>query len=426
MILLYRFITFLIYPLLIIVIYYRKVLKKEDPQRFKEKIFPSHYNIERKKRDLIWFHAASIGEFKSIIPIIVGLKKKYNNLEFLVTTTTFSSGKLAVEEIRKLKNVKHRYFPVDVGFLIERFLFLWDPKAIILVDSEIWPNLITIAKKNEIPIGLINARITNKTYNKWMAFPKTAKKIFRCFSFCLVSNLETKKYLLHLNVKNTLFKGNIKFINSFKKVNYSNLIKKKLSNLRFWLAASTHEGEEVFCLKTHHLLKKKFPDIITIIAPRHIDRVERIKKLCIKYKLNAQILKKNESISKNKEIIIINSFGTLNNYFRHAKSVFIGKSTVLKLKNDSGQNPIDAAKLGCKIYHGPYVYNFEDIYKFLRRKNIAKMIKKPSQLSKFLTVDLKKKIKKNIKSKQQLDYLERKILKDTMRSLDNFLFNEVK
>ena len=258
MILLYRFITFFIYPLLIIVIYCRKVLKKEDPQRFKEKIFPSHYNIERKERELIWFHAASIGEFKSIIPIIIELNKKHNNLEFLVTTTTFSAGKLAVEEIRKLKNVKHRYFPVDVGFLIEKFLFLWDPKAIILVDSEIWPNLITIAKKNEIPIGLINARITNKTYNKWMAFPKTAKKIFKCFSFCLASNLETKKYLLHLNVKNILFKGNIKFINSFKKVTYSNIIKKKLSNLRFWLAASTHEGEEVFCLKTHHLLKKNF------------------------------------------------------------------------------------------------------------------------------------------------------------------------
>ena len=147
MILLYRFITFFIYPLLIIVIYCRKVLKKEAPQRFKEKIFPSHYNIERKERELIWFHAASIGEFKSIIPIIIELNKKHNNLEFLVTTTTFSAGKLAVEEIRKLKNVKHRYFPVDVGFLIERFLFLWDPKAIILVDSEIWPNLITIAKK---------------------------------------------------------------------------------------------------------------------------------------------------------------------------------------------------------------------------------------------------------------------------------------
>ncbi len=426
MILLYRLITFFLYPLLIILIYYRKILKKEDPNRFKEKIFPSHYNVIKKKKELVWFHAASIGEFKSIMPILAELNKQHNNLEFLVTTTTFSAGKLAVEEIRKHKNVKHRYFPVDVGFIIEKFLFLWNPKVIILVDSEIWPNLITIAKKNEIPLGLINARITSKTYNKWMAFPKTAKKIFSCFSFCLASNLETKKYLFQLNAKNTVFKGNIKFINNFKKKTYSNLIKKRLSNLRFWLAASTHEGEEAFCLKTHQLLKKRFPDITTIIAPRHIDRVDRIKKLCIKYNLNAQILKKNESISKNKEIIILNSFGVLNNYFKYAKSVFIGKSTVLKLKSDGGQNPIDAAKLGCKIYHGPYVYNFDDVYKYLRRKNVSKMIRKPLQLSKFLILDLNKKKKKNNKIKKPLYHLERKILKDTMKSLDNFLFDEIK
>ena len=151
------------YPFLVILIFIRKVIKKEDPLRYKEKIFSSNFNVNKKKDNLIWFHAASIGELKSILPIIRELNKKYKTLEFLITTITLSSGKLANEEIKKIKNVSHRYLPIDVEFLINKFINLWKPKAIILVDSEIWPNLIFSAKKNNITLGLLNARITYKT-----------------------------------------------------------------------------------------------------------------------------------------------------------------------------------------------------------------------------------------------------------------------
>ncbi len=413
------------YPFLVILIFIRKVIKKEDPLRYKEKIFSSNFNVNKKKDNLIWFHAASIGELKSILPIITELNKKYKTLEFLITTITLSSGKLANEEIKKIKNVSHRYLPIDVEFLINKFINLWEPKAIILVDSEIWPNLIFSAKKNNITLGLLNARITYKTYKRWMIFPRTAKKIFGSFDFCLTSNIQTKKYLLKFNVKNAFFKGNIKFINTFKKNDHYNFNKKRLLNKRFWVAASTHYGEETFCLEAHKKLKDEFPDIVTIIAPRHIDRVKDVKKLCQKFKLSAQILKKNEIILNKREIIIINSFGILHNFFRYAKSVFVGKSTILKLKDDSGQNPIDAAKLGCKIYHGPYVYNFHDIYKLLQKKNVAKMIKNPLELSKYLIIDFKEQRNKKNKYKPSLENLEKKIFKDTMKSLDNYLFNEI-
>ena len=114
-------------------------------------------------------------------------------------------------------------------------------------------------------------------------------------------------------------------------------------------------------------MKKKYQDLITIIAPRHIHRVKSIKKLSYKYKLTTQVLNKDDLIEKDKEIILINSFGVLNNYFKYAKSVFIGKSTLKKFKNIGGQNPIDAALVGCKIYHGPYVYNFKEIYNILEK-----------------------------------------------------------
>ena len=336
MILIYRILTNIIYPFLFILIYFRKILKKEDVVRYKEKILISYFNVSRNENSkLILFHAASIGEFKSIIPIIEALNKKNNNLEFLITTVTLSSSNLAKEELKKFNNVHHRFMPLDVDFLINKFLYLWKPSAIFLVDSEIWPNLISRANKNKIPLALINGRITAKTFKRWMIFPQIAKNIFSLFDLCLASNLETKDFLEKLNVKSIYFNGNIKLINKIDRYSIKNPNEKILLKNRFWLAASTHEGEDVFCLKTHLKLKEKYKNIITIIAPRHIVRVKNIKLLCETYKLNVQILNKNDLIAEDKEIILINSFGLLHNYFKLAKSVFIGKSTIKKLKHVS-------------------------------------------------------------------------------------------
>ena len=165
--------------------------------------------------------------------------------------------------------------------------------------------------------------------------------------------------------------------------------------------------------------------MITIIAPRHIERVQRIKLMSDNMNFNVQILKKNEKIIKGKEIIIINSFGILQEYFKCAKSVFIGKSLIKKLENDGGQNPIDAAKLGCKIYHGPYVYNFKEIYNILNKEKISKKVKNIKDLNSNLIKDLK-----NIKKKQNqitkgFNNLGKKTLIATMKDINNFISNEI-
>ena len=423
MIPLYKAITILIYPFLVLIIFFRKMIKKEDPRRYKEKILVSHFNVKRNKSKLIWFHAASIGEFKSILPIIENLNKNKKNLEFLITTITFSSGDLARQDLKKFDNVYHRFLPIDVGFIINKFLNLWKPSAIFLVDSEIWPNLILKAKEKGISIGIINARITFKTFKRWMLFPKTAHKIFSTFGICLTSNLETKKYLLKLKAKKINFLGNIKLINkNNKKKNINNQFK---SLKRFWFAASTHEGEEKICLKAHIKIKEKYKNIVTILAPRHINRIEDIKILCKNYNLTFQVLNKKQVISKNKEVIIINYFGGLYEFFRNSKSVFMGKSTIIKLKNDSGQNPIEAAKLGCKIYHGPYVYNFKEIYKTLKNKKITKKINSHLDLSNALIKDLVIPQKINMES-SYINNLGKKTLTSTMKEINNFIFNEIK
>ena len=160
---------------------------------------------------------------------------------------------------------------------------------------------------------------------------------------------------------------------------------------------------ENFCLQTHINLKEKFNDIITIIFPRHINRVFKIKKLSESLNLKTQLLNEDETFLKDKEIIIVNSFGELQKYFYYAKSVFMGKSILRGLKNVGGQNPIEAVKLGCKIYHGPYVYNFKEIYEILAKKLISVQIENPSELSSNLIMDFENNIKNKNNILREID-----------------------
>ena len=271
---------------------------------------------------------------------------------------------------------------------------------------------------------MINARLTQRSRKKWLLFPNTAKKIFRIFSLFICSNIETRDYLKKLSLKNIFFKGNIKLIGQIKKEKITNKNKKFLMNKRFWFAASIHREEDIFCLKTHLKLKETYKDVVTILAPRHVERTSEIVALSKKYNLSTQVLEKNKKISENKDIIIINHFGVLNIFFKYAKSVYIGKSMIENLKNEGGQNPIDAAKLECKIYHGPYVYNFEDIYKILDKNGISLMINNYNELSKNLISDLKNPNKQNKKNSTLMNKLGKKTFSDTMILINNFLNNK--
>ena len=425
MLFLYKILTSILYPFLIIFIFFRKLKKKEHSKRYKEKIFSWNFNIKREKNTkLLWFHAASIGELGSVMPIIKELNSNYDKLEFLITTTTLSSSDFAHKNFIEYNNVHHRFLPLDVSFLMKKFLNYWMPAAVFLVDSEIWPNLILEIKKNKLPLALINARITYKSFKRWKFFLNTSRKIFSLIDLSLTANEETIKYLHELGVKNIHHYGNIKLANKVEVSSIKNLNEKILKENKFWLAASTHQGEETLCLKVHLNLKKKFKEVITIIAPRHIARVEKIRELCNYFKFSSQILNEKDIIQKDKEIIIINSFGVLNRYFKFTKSTFIGKSTIENLKNDGGQNPIDAAKLGCKIYHGPYVYNFKEIYQILNKYNISKMIKDEMDLSNNLTQDFESEGGKNFENGSFLNELGNNIFYKTMQKINGFISNE--
>ena len=421
MILIYRFIINAFFPLIVIIIFFRTWYKKEDKKRFKEKIFSTSLNVVKNyKKKLIWFHVASIGELKSIVPLIKKLNKN-NKYAFLITTVTLSSAQLIANNLFNQKNITHRFFPIDKLGLVKKFLNSWSPNLIIFVDSEIWPNFLLEIKKRKIPLILLNSRITKKTFLRWSKIPETAKKIFASFDLCLPSSPESKYYLEKFKVKNIKYFGNLKFTseNELNNLNFKN--KEILSNRKFWCAISTHKGEDLFCIKTHLNLKVNHKTIITIIIPRHIDRVKDIKLSCKNLNLTSQILSDGELINPDKEIIIINSYGVISSYLRLCKSVFIGKSMIKKLDAVGGQNPIEAAKMGCKIYHGPYVRNFKDVYELLNKYKISEEINNDIELSNKLEIDLK--TFNEIKNEKIIiiNNLGEKILNDTYEELVKIL-----
>jgi 3-deoxy-D-manno-octulosonic-acid transferase len=152
MLLIYRYLINFFFPIIIILIFLRRWFNKEHKIRFKEKLFSSAFDVKKNQnKKLVWFHAASIGELKSVVPLIKKLDES-NQLEFLITTTTLSSSHLITEELSKKKNIIHRFFPIDKLSLVREFLNQWSPNLIIFVESEIWPNFIFEIKRRNIPL----------------------------------------------------------------------------------------------------------------------------------------------------------------------------------------------------------------------------------------------------------------------------------
>ena len=422
----YRFFTIIFYPLLIILVFFRKILKKEN-YRYKEKIFKKKNLKEKlKKNFVVWFHAASIGEVNSIIPLIQLMIKKESKIKIIITTITVSSSEIVENEFKDNSNISHHFLPLDVPHLVKDFIYNCNPNLIIFVDSEIWPNFIFEIKKNKIPFILINGRITKKTFNKWNMFKNFANENFSAFNLCLAANNESAKHLKILGAKNVIFLGNLKFTFNKNRSNKEKFISNNIfKNKKIWLCASTHDNEELFCMEAHKEIKKIHKDVITIIAPRHINRINKVFKQSRKFGFNTQVVKDfSSAINENTEIILINAFGILKNYYDSCNSVFIGKSLLKELISEAGQNPIEAAKFGCKIYSGPFVYNFHEIYEYLEKINCAEKISNFEELAKKIILDFDENIKSNSNLSKIENYGE-EILKNTYNELKKVNKSEI-
>ena len=183
------------------------------------------FNKKRQKGKLIWFHGASVGEIKSVIPMIEKLELNSEFKQILITSNTISSSSI-INNLNFKKTV-HQFFPIDANLLSNKFINFWKPSEVIFIDSEIWPNTLQNLNRRKIPVFLLNARITKKTFKRWMLFKMFAKKIFSYFSVCYPANQETKNYLKNFNVKKIKFIGNIKYAQSKKEIELTNKDSKK-------------------------------------------------------------------------------------------------------------------------------------------------------------------------------------------------------
>ena len=403
-------IILLISPIIIIL---RIFKNKEDQKRFVEK-----FSIPSKRRQngpLIWFHACSVGEVLSIIPLIKYYEKNNDVNQILITTSTLSSSKVLKKF--KFKKTIHQFYPIDHFIFVNSFLNYWKPNISIFMESEIWPCMFHNLKHKGIPLILLNARITKKTFNRWLKFKNFTKSILNNIKIAYPQNKETKLYLKKLGFNNYSQIGNIKFA-EYDDAN-QNLDKKLnllLKNRKFWVASSTHNSEEIFFAETHQILKRKYNDIITIIIPRHIHRVKEIVSELQGLELKANLHSLRPKNLKNTDIYIVDTFGETKKFHKLSATVFLGGSII----NRGGQNPLEAARYGAKILHGPFVSNFTDIYNFLKSNKISKKIYTATQLSKEIS------FKKNVQSGLKIKNIGEKILKKTIKVLDKHIFDELK
>ena len=415
MIYIYRFllnIILIISPLIILI---RIINKKEDPKRFLEKF--TIFSKKRKRGKLIWFHAVSVGELKSTIPLLKNLEKDKNISQILITSTTLSSSKM-FSNLRFKKTI-HQFFPIDNNFLTKRFLKYWTPDLAIFVDSEIWPNMLKNLKKKNIKRILINARISKRSFEKWKILGNFSKNFFQTFNFCYPQNQESKKYLKKFEVSNIKYLGNIKFIQN--EINIKNLdknFKKFIKSKKVWGAISTHPGEEKICAEVHSMLLKKYKNLLLVLIPRHTNRISDIQKELLNFKDFVHVRSEKKPIHKNTKIYLVDTYGETDLFFEISKIVFMGKS--LSKSIVGGQNPLEAARKNCIILHGPKVSNFNEIYNYLDKQKISINVRNKNQLFKKMIFLLKNK-NNSEKIQEKLNKIGNQILRLNLKEIRSFL-----
>lgn len=413
MIFVYRIFINLIFIFSPLIVLVRLLKKKEDFIRFKEKL--GFFKKNRSKGKLIWFHGASVGEFQSIVPLLEKLEKSRKIDQILITSNTLSSSRI-ISKI-KLKKISHQFFPIDNTLIIKKFINHWKPSIALFVDSEIWPNMLLNLDEENIPIILLNARITKRSYNKWIKFKSFSKLIFNKFNLCLSSNKETVNFLKKLGAKNIKYFGNLKYSQSEnEKIEIDNQTINFISNRTTWCASSTHNSEEKFIGLIHNKLKKKYENLLTVIIPRHIERQEKIKDQLSNLDLKIHMHEPTTKIHRDTDIYLVNSFGKTKSFYSLIKNVFLGGSLIMH----GGQNPLEAVRYNCNILHGPHVTNFNEIYKFLNKQKISKKIYSLNQATKILDKLLtSKKPQKNVKDK--INKIGQNILKKNINEINLIL-----
>jgi 3-deoxy-D-manno-octulosonic-acid transferase len=362
---LYRLLSLLGAPLISLLLWRRMYAGKEDPLRIAERKGESR--VARPPGPLVWVHAASVGEALSAFPLMLNLQARRPDLHILITTGTVSSARILAKQLPE--RMTHQYAPMDRMRWVRRFLNHWRPDMAVWIESELWPNLIMETAVRGIPMALVNGRISARSYRRWQWSRRSFQNLLRAFSVILARDAQSLEYFHGLGVAGAICAGDLKHAADPLDVDDTELtrLKAAIADRPVWLAASTHPGEEEIAGKIHEKLRGEFPGLLSIIAPRHAERGVQIAAQLAAMGLRVARRSMREVPSAGTDIYLADTMGEMGLIYRLALVVFMGGSLVPR----GGQNPLEPARLGCAILHGPHTGNFQSIYADLRKNGAA-------------------------------------------------------
>jgi 3-deoxy-D-manno-octulosonic-acid transferase len=352
----YRALTSLAAPFAPLILAWRTRRGKEEPDRRSERY--GHASAPRPKGFLAWFHASSVGEANAALPVIETIAAERPEVRMLLTTATVTSARLA--RSRLPKNVVHQYVPLDNKGYVQRFLHHWRPDLAVLVESEIWPNLVLETKGEGIPLLLINGRMSSSSFKRWRRRPGLSRPLFSSFDLVLAQNDSLAERFAQLGVARTLDVGNLKADAPPPPADLpgKRRLAAAISGRTVWLAASTHPGEEDLVALAHKKMRQERPDLLTIIVPRHPERGKPIAETLKAANLSIALRSEEQLPEAATDIYVADTIGELGLFYALSPIAFVGGSLVER----GGQNPVEPIKLGAAVLTGPNWQNFRDSY----------------------------------------------------------------
>ncbi len=355
-------------PLAPLLLKYRAGKGKEDPARRNERLGkPSR---PRPPGQLVWVHAASVGETNVALPVIERLLNDNPGLNVMLTSGTMTSAALAARRLPQ--GAFHQFIPLDAPEYVAGFLDHWRPDFGIFTESEIWPNLILAASERKIPLALINARMSPRSMKRWRRSAKLGRQLFAHFDVALAQNDRVARVLRFLGTPRVITAGNLKIDAPPPPVDDAVLAKLReaIGARPVFLASSTHSGEDTIIGQAHALMRKTLPDLLTIIVPRHPDRAKAIAQELAALGLNCELRTASAVPSPACAVYTADTIGELGTFYALAPVAFIGGSLI----KHGGQNPIEAVRHGTAVLTGPHTHNFVEAYGALTKTGGAAVV----------------------------------------------------
>jgi 3-deoxy-D-manno-octulosonic-acid transferase len=363
----YSCLFYLLIPFILLRLLWRGIKAPAYRCRWRERF--ALYN-KKFPQGVIWFHAVSVGEAEALFPLVRQIQKQHADAKLLITTTT-PTGSARVKAVMQ-ETVAHVYLPYDVPDAVNRFMQCFKPKLAVIMETEIWPNLFLYCGKNDIPLYIINARLSEKSSHGYQKIPSLVHAALAQINLIATQTQDDANRFIAIGADSEKVKtlGNIKFDVEIPQstIEKGLQIKADLFGGRFvWLIASTHKEEEAIFLDIYQEIKQKIPDLLLVIVPRHPERFADVKKLCEQLQLGVVMRTAGERVYTETDVYLVDTMGELKMLYAASDVAFVGGSMVPR----GGHNILEAAAVGVPVMFGPYMVNFKEIARGVLGHNAA-------------------------------------------------------